>query len=272
MGSMCGGGSRRHDPLPTEDHQEPLVPLSDRRQAAPPRPGAGSTSQALTAQAQQLRALQQIHSQTQPTPTQPPPSQRRPLPPAPTHTRSHHPARQYNASQPESVDALTANWSRLSSSNVNENVLIKLAREQAANRAQMISEGMDAETASELACGYFEEMMETLDISDLIDRDNKLYPKMLEGGKQIIRGGLGGSASGYRPPPPPQMHHYTPAPMASAPSILGGGGHDYIDDTDSDGDGAHHEISLGSTDFAPGGLSPWQLEQLRSIQRGGSGV
>ena len=174
------------------------------------------------------------------------------------------------------MDALTANWSRLSSSNVNENVLIKLAREQAANRAQMISEGMDAETASELACGYFEEMMETLDISDLIDRDNKLYPKMLEGGKQIIRGGISSSSSSYRATTvsTPQMHHYQPPAVAH-----------YVQDVDSDDDngdmghhtaGATHEISLGATpapyDFGPatGSLSPWQLEQLRKIQTNGS--
>lgn len=287
---MCGGGSRRHEPLPTEDHQEPLVPLSDRdrdrdrrsqTQSAPPRQ---SPSQALSAQAQQLRALQQIsgggaqaHSHPPPTAHQP----RRPLPQPPQ--RHHQPpqqhARQYNASQPESVDALTANWSRLSSSNVNENVLIKLAREQAANRAQMISEGMDAETASELACGYFEEMMETLDISDLIDRENKLYPKMLEGGKQIIRGGIASSSASYRTAAPPSLSHYSVASsMASAPSIMGHRNMTTapMDEYDSDEDDGHsassvaaHEVNLSAPSngaAADYGLSPWQLEQMRQLQ------
>ncbi len=183
MGALFGCFRSAAPPLPpnaaTREQIEPLVPPIDRR-PPPPRQmsnlGPGRPP---------------IQSDGRPRP------QNIVLSAAPGQSGQAAPRRQnVNGSvsgrgdQPvASVDQIMDSWALITSRDPNVNVFLRLARDLAAWREEMMSNHMSEAEATMLACGIFEKQLKQLNIGHLINEQDEMYLTLVKGGKQVICGG-----------------------------------------------------------------------------------
>lgn len=182
MGALFGCFRSAAPPLPpnaaTREQIEPLVPPIDRR-PPPPRqmsnlgPGRppGSRPQNIVLSAAPGSA----------------PGQPGQVAPRRQPGSANGPARGDQTAA--SVDQIMDSWSLITSRDPNVNVFLRLARDLAAWREEMMSNHMSEAEATMLACGIFEKQLKQLNIGHLINEQDEMYLTLVKGGKQVICGG-----------------------------------------------------------------------------------